>query len=597
MSETMVYINDGACHRYVSNTVNIQKRNLMVIAKLDNGFFYPGHVIQQWGKPEEAEVNFYQWGPRRVHRNNVISISGSVCCPPLHAWDYVLTRMRVTGPRGMYMQYMPGRVCYVPRLPPLEHRCYSIRLYNGKVVEKKRKLLVKISKSRYRGILSCIGLDGCPRKRCQKDKSMVFLSDDSDYDDDDDDDDDDDSGDSDSDSKKEDEKERKKKEAENERGRKKKKERRHGTKKDESCKVFVIGGSLERKPKKEKQCSTTKIEKAIQTVGERIDQNGDKIVQEIQTSQRQVSEHLGVLHRQMEKTTELKEVKGQIINAKINKVSGKMREEIHATGKKIVNEIKALGKKCKEKRTSTPPPRSPISTQVLAKWEDDGLYRFGCIKTKCGDGIVWVEDSCNHKEEIDRDSILTEEDRIRPPIKSKGYVIALLPSYSFGPGKNRQHRYGPGKIIKDGREIKFYNGVIVNVQIDMHIYKITKETYNRDVKGIKEDIRGKKVLVLDEDTGRYILTDIVNPLGKETGYFVWPNKNVGKGKYVAAPVKDGDETYYLPAKVVRDSSGTQTITYCNGTRETNIHGCYLLDKRCYMDAVECYKRNEENTDF
>ncbi|WAR00112.1 hypothetical protein MAR_024484, partial [Mya arenaria] len=281
-------------------------------------------------------------------------------------------------------------------------------------------------------------------------------------------------------------------------------------KENKSCKVFVIGGSLERKPKKEKQCSTTKIEKAIQTVGERIDQNGDKIVQEIQTSQRQVSEHLGVLHRQMEKTTELKEVKGQIINAKINKVSGKMREEIHATGKKIVNEIKALGKKCKEKR-------------------------------------------------------------------SKGYVIALLPSYSFGPGKNRQHRYGPGKIIKDGREIKFYNGVIVNVQIDMHIYKITKETYNRDVKGIKEDIRGKKVLVLDEDTGRYILTDI--------------------GKYVAAPVKDGDETYYLPAKVVRDSSGTQTITYCNGTRETNIHGCYLLDKRCYMDAVECYKRNEENTDF
>ncbi|WAQ99984.1 hypothetical protein MAR_024357, partial [Mya arenaria] len=67
-------------------------------------------------------------------RNSVIAIGGAVSCPPLHVWDYVLTRMRVMGPSGMYMQYMPGRVCYVPRLPPLEHRFYSVRLYNGKVL-------------------------------------------------------------------------------------------------------------------------------------------------------------------------------------------------------------------------------------------------------------------------------------------------------------------------------------------------------------------------------------------------------------------------------------------------------------------------------
>ncbi|WAQ99959.1 hypothetical protein MAR_024332, partial [Mya arenaria] len=335
---------------------------------------------------------------------------------------------------------------------------------------------------------------------------------------------------------------------------------------------------LERQPENEKHCSTTKIEKEIQTLGDRIDQNGDKIGQEIQTSRIQISEHLIALERQMENKTEQNEVNVQIIDAKFNTVSLEMREEIHATGEKIVNEIKAIGDKCGKKtlrQHTTPPPTPPpppvaaglkVGDEVLAKWADDGWYYFGQVVRRSAHGFVWVKDSCGHMEEIGRDSILTEEDRIHPPMTNTNYVIAPLPRYIYS--------FGPGKIINGGSEIEFFNGDIVNVRRDMYVYKITKEKYERDIRDIKEreeDMQGKEVLVLDKDTGRFILTTIENPLGKETfktaqgreepGKFILPQK-----QYVAAPVENGDETYYLPARVNwSTNNGEPIITYCDGT--------------------------------
>ncbi|WAR00113.1 hypothetical protein MAR_024485 [Mya arenaria] len=383
---------------------------------------------------------------------------------------------------------------------------------------------------------------------------------------------------------------------------KEKEKKRHVTKKDES---------LERKPEKEKHCCTTKIEKEIQTIGDRIDQNGDKIGQEIQTSRIQISEHLIALERQMEKKTEHNEVNVQILDAKINTVGMEVRKEVHVTGEKIVTEIKALGKKCCGKKTTIPPPPTPptpppppsppptdgpqVRDVVLGKWADDCWYYFGRVVSRENESF-WVKDSLGHEEKMDRNSILTEEDR-RRSIKNNDYVIAPLPRYI--------ESFGPGKIINGGSEIEFFNGEIADVRWDT-TYKITKRRYERDVKDIKkreEDIQDKKVLVLNKNAGRFILTTIENPLGKEyfktaegreePGEIILPQKQ--KWKYVAAPIKDGDETYYLPARVNwPKNNGKPIITYCNGTRERTvaISDCHYLYERLYNLGIKLYKRNK-----
>ncbi|WAQ99983.1 hypothetical protein MAR_024356 [Mya arenaria] len=188
----------------------------------------------------------------------------------------------------------------------------------------------------------------------------------------------------------------------------------------------------------------------------------------------------------MEKKIEHKEVNVQILDAKINKVGVEVRKEVHVTGEKIVTEIKALGKKCCGKKTTIPPPPRPptpppppsppppdgpqVRDVVLGKWADDCWYYFGRVASRENES-VWVKDSLGHEEKMDRNSILTEEDR-RRSIKNNDYVIAPLPGYI--------ESFGPGKIINGGSEIEFFNGEIADVRWDT-TYKITKK---KDTKGM-----------------------------------------------------------------------------------------------------------------
>ncbi|XP_052795299.1 uncharacterized protein LOC128228179 isoform X2 [Mya arenaria] len=575
MSEMMVYINDGAYHGYVSNAVNIQKRNLMDIAKFDNGFFYPGHDIQQWGKPK-AEVNVYPWGRRRVHRNNIIAIGGAVSCPPLHVWDYVLTGMGEMEPSGMYMQYMPGRVCYVPHLPHHEHNCYSVRLYNGKVVKKKRKLLVKIGKSRYRGILSCIGLDGCPRKR----------------------------------------------------QRSKEKETKSLVRQEDLTKIEKAIQTVSTKIEE----TGTKIENKMQIIGAQMDSKtcqtnveninttitlvGEEIKEAIQETSRKISEGTRTT---ADKIDELKEHMNKI---KITKDSPIPSPALSPTP---VSNRKSKGEEEEEEKGE----EGDLSKgqEVLARWSDDGWYYFGHIESKgkskgkskvkgkdeskdkgkedcrgerTEDTICWkVRDSTGHTEYIQLRNILTEEERRQQIIQKDDHVIAPHPDYYCS--------YAPGHVIQVFEKrvnVVFFDDRHERLKIK-DVYKISQEQYHDDVITIKqceEELKGADAVMLDNTTGKYIPVTVRAPTGqqwfkifdqnmKQRGNHIFPNDLLPDSdhlnwKYALAPVKGH---IYMPAKIRKTVERYFIVQFCDKQRAkvwVEKSDCFYLSKVYYDFAVK-----------
>ncbi|XP_052792052.1 uncharacterized protein LOC128226200 [Mya arenaria] len=618
MGEVMVYINDNPRHRVVSNRIDIEKRNLMVIARHDNGFFYPGNIAESWGKPEEAEVNFYQWGRKRVPRYNIITIGGAVPWPNLHVWDYVLTRMRVLGPSGMYIQYMPGRVCYVPRLPPLEHRFYAVRIYNGKIVDKKRKLLVKISKSRYLELLDF--LQSVPEKKKRKKRKASPPP-----------------------------------------------SPKESTDESDDPKV---------KPDKPrcKQGDLTKIEKAIQTVSTTIEETGTKIENKMQIIGAQMDSK--TCQTNVENINTTITLVGKDIKEAVEETSRKISEGTRTTADKI-DELKKHMKKKKTTKDSPIPSPTPSPTpvpqrksegeeeeegkeeeedlrkgqEVLARWSDDGWYYFGLIESKekkkeeskgkskgkgkgkgkdeskeeikeeskekgkeesrgkrkeqNKDTICWmVKDSTGHTEYIQRRNILTEEERKQQIIQKDDHVIAPHPDYYWS--------YAPGRVIqvfKKRVNVVFFDDRHERIKIK-DVYKISQEQYHDDVITIQEceeELKEADAVMLDKTTGKYIPVTVRAPTGqqwfkifdpntRQRGNLIFPNDLLPASdhlhwKYTLAPVK-GRKDIYMPARIRRTKPLYFIVQFCDKQRPTDWVAkseCFYLNKAYYDFAVKFYQ--------
>ncbi|WAQ99962.1 hypothetical protein MAR_024335, partial [Mya arenaria] len=443
-------------------------------------------------------------------------------------WDYVLTRMRVLGPSGMYIQYMPGRVCYVPRLPPLEHRFYAVRIYNGKIVDKKRKLLVKISKSRYLELLDF--LQSVPEKKKASPPPSP----------------------------------------------------KESTDESDDPKV---------KPDKPrcKQGDLTKIEKAIQTVSTTIEETGTKIENKMQIIGAQMDSK--TCQTNVENINTTITLVGKDIKEAVEETSRKISEGTRTTADKI-DELKKHMKKKKTTKDSPIPSPTPSPTpvpqrksegeeeeegkeeeedlrkgqEVLARWSDDGWYYFGLIEN---DHVIAPHPDYYWSY---------APGRVIQVFKKRVNVVFF---------DDRHERIKIKDVYKISQE-QYHDDVITIQECEEELKEADAVMLDKTTgKYIPVTVRAPTgqqwFKIFDPNTRQRGNLIFPNDLLPASDHLHW--------KYTLAPVK-GRKDIYMPARIRRTKPLYFIVQFCDKQRPTDWVAkseCFYLNKAYYDFAVKFYQ--------
>ncbi|WAQ99963.1 VWA3B-like protein [Mya arenaria] len=616
-------------------------RNLSVIARNQtDGYFYPGYVAgsaptTNCDIEDDRDVGFLNLRPQTVPAVYVITLGGAVPWPELRLWDYVLTEVRSRTEN--IERYIPGRVVKLPILPTLANRFFTIRLFNGRKVQKRRRQVVKIGREKYIDIVKTI-ID------IHRGRSLAVSAPNVSQE----------------------------VEPEHRRFQNRKVQVPNSWSAMSSACLTSSRGSFSsrfwsaRGDMKNKRPFVTRSAHTDRGHSRR----SLRILKEVANLQTGASASASSTNVSQKSSSNLSKTKSYSSESfvKSKKSSGSLDSITSSSSSASSSRPStALSRGAKNENRFSDRNRNNrkeelvSGLEVLARWRDDGWFYYGRINGRAAEGGYEVRDVTGHVENISRDDILLEEEKIFQAIQPGDYVVALHPDYVYS--------YAPARVesvYSYGANVVFYDDATRNLPWQ-ELYKISAQKYDQSVQYIREcedSLCNSKAVVWDRITGYFRLNDVESPAGHQAFFLPLQNgsyvkqravhifsveqlRSITRGRqawnYVLGPV-DGSCTLYLPAQITgphplsRPSSRAETplsapssrpgsrletsmtnnnsrpcsrtdtyfdtpgqrvadftysLNFCNGSVTTleTLDFCYYLNADYYKFAVNFYQQN------
>ncbi|KAH3834806.1 hypothetical protein DPMN_108140 [Dreissena polymorpha] len=259
-------------------------------------------------------------------------------------------------------------------------------------------------------------------------------------------------------------------------------------------------------------------------------------------------------------------------------------------------------------------------TDVLARWPDDGWYYWGRVDGRAaGTGDCYmVRDSTGFVASIADEDLLTEEQQKFQAIQPKDYVIALHPRYvySYAPAMVKStYTHGAHVRFYDEEACQRPWSELFQITKDKfnqcveHIKQCEKKMTALHAIALDQSSEYYKLVQIELEAGKqhYFVPSYQSSYIKQKAIHIFPVKHMGVSshhiptcRYVLGP-KDEQCTRYLAAEVhkhisqrTEDNQETNTslysLTFCDGTVRTlgSLDKCFYLSEDYYRYANSFY---------